>query len=207
MALGDIYQIKLNQRFGGTDMLNVFYYVSNDATIDANSLGQPFFNVIVLNLVPWVYQGVDYVGAEIENLFDPVDFGGYTFATQGQKAGNVLPNFVAMSYRMDRQRRDMRHGYKRFFGLIEEQVTGNGLNPSDASYQAILDMAGYLGDNLNTSSAGPVDADPVVVQRVPYTTSSGNQAYRLPQSQAEAVYFVVDGVTVQGPTTQNTRKL
>jgi hypothetical protein len=108
---------------------------------------------------------------------------------------------------MQRQRQDMRHGYKRYVGMHEDAILANGWNNAHAQYTALVALAGALSLNLDNPVGAPDDFEPVVVKRIKYLAPSGNYAWRLPTSQGELVYYVIDTCSLRPPTTQVSRKV
>lgn len=94
----------------------------------------------------------------VENIrLDCIEVEGIVFGTlgltgNGGRSGEPMPSFVSMSYRLQRSTRQVKSGGKRYVGIIEEVVQGNGLFP-DPTFQGFIDdLAAGLDDVLVTTS-------------------------------------------------------
>lgn len=206
MAQGDIYQVKDFQVMYGQEILNVYFYRDIDGLQDWELVSQGFVGEVLSNVKDIQHPSVTHTRLEVENLFDPTDFGTSSPNIAGTLAGAVMAEFIAASYRFDRQRRDMRHGYKRVVGMTEELVSGTSFDQGNVNFPKFSALLSHFKNNLSNSGVTGVNCEPVVIARVPYVTSGGKQSYRLPLSQSELTYYPITSVTLLGVTTQNTRK-
>jgi len=95
-----------------------------------------------------------------------------TIDQTGDVAGDYMPRFVSYSLSSVRVRGDVRQGTKRFGGVPESLVTNGVL--SGGAITNLNAVKGQLGDILVGSVSGvSTDFTPIIVKRVPYTTSSG----------------------------------
>jgi len=128
-----------------------------------------------------------------------------TIDQTGDVAGDYMPRFVSYSLSSVRVRGDVRQGTKRFGGVPESLVTNGVL--SGGAIANLNAVKGQLGDVITGSVSGvSTDFTPIIVKRVPYTTSSGGTAYRLPEGLDPFVYATALEWVVNQPTTQNSRK-
>ena len=209
MASGDLFEIKLESEYQGITALNVFHYRDLTGNVTSELLNDEFAVVMVPLIQAAMHNTVTLVQTETRNVFDPLDFHVKVLSVTGSITGAssvLLPSWFAASMRMNRQRIDMRHGYKRFTGIVEGSVQGNAWNITEPQVTALVALAGQLNLPLDVDADVLDDAQPVVVKRIKYTTAAGKTAYRLPQNQGEFAYFDVTTATLLPPTTQDTRK-
>lgn len=124
----------------------------------------------------------------------------------GLTVGQYLPKFNAASLYAPRTRGDVRQGRKRI-GLISEANQINGT--WEATFTPFLgDLATAFEQILSASVSGTIQTfTPVVVKRVPYVTSGGGTAYRLPIAGDPYVAAIATNWTYdEDVTTQNSRK-
>jgi hypothetical protein len=208
MAIGDIFQVILDQTLVGKNMLNVWFYRATEDNITALDVAVGFDAAIMSDLADVQTTLVNYDALRVRNLFDPADV---AEATPSESTGGVtvtgdtnVPNFAALSYVSPRTRGDVRNGYKRIGGIKEEYIEGNIVDPDAVQYSQFLTLAGVFSDDLQKAAADVLQ--PVIVARIPYE-EDGETKYRLPDNNGEAVFAVADNWALQQYiTTQNSRK-
>lgn len=134
IGVSSIIQYKHFQRLIGQDVLNVQYYIITAMETIADDLSdyvQPMFNLWTNTLRPHQSTGLSHVRGELYEV-NGLDFGVYAPATPvaGQETGAALPTFTAVKVQQVRETRATRHGWKRFAGLTEAQVSGNAIDPT-----------------------------------------------------------------------------
>jgi len=193
---GHIYRITAKGTFQGQQNVNVFYYRAFD-TEGAIELLEAIaaFVTVVIEVVK-VIQRVSYVWDTVvmEDLTDGVTFatsainvpGTYTDGASGQ-------SFAAAGYRLLRQSKVTRNGYKRFGGLGVSIMSGNAW--AGTASTILGNVATALQSTINIASGGDsTKLLPVIVGR---TVDGEPDLTRWQQ-------FVAQLQSV--PTTQNTRK-
>jgi hypothetical protein len=217
VAIGDIWSVTLLARKNDQEVRNVFYYeqtnTENTLELDAQKLGfgfeAKFLDVAGEGLRSVaISNSVSYYGYEIRNLYDESVFLDLFFATPFTGGGTTesLPPFVAYGFRSDRTRSDVRRGFKRFTGVLEDQIQATGY-----SLATITELQTEIGDKLGEQLQA-VGTDPIylpgVVGRIKYEVEPGKFAYRLPENPAETKFMYTTNWVLQSqPTTQNSRKI
>lgn len=212
--IGDLYLVTLFSTFRSQQLVNTFTYVQREAEpvgkTNAEALADGFeleFLAVDGNALrnAWISDQVDYQSLRVQNLFSPVDYYELSFAsgTDGGATGDALPNYVSYSYRTQWLGGVVRRGFKRFAG-VPETVNENGVIAA-AAVTTLQALEGSLESDIEESGS---IYRPCIVKRIPYVTSGGSDAYRLPENAGEAVF--VEGLTWQlqlNLTTQNSRKI
>lgn len=138
-----------------------------------------------------------YTEIEARAMYDVVDFytRPFTDGLAGRRVGEVgMSPANAVGFRTNRVRTDIRRGMKRFAGVTEEYFTAGGaLLPS--SITDAENVAALLSEELNVVSGGvTITFTPVVLSFEPYTTPSGNTAYRPYATLAEQLNHMATGI-------------
>lgn len=116
------------------------------------------------------------------NPYDPVDFDAEPFVPQvhGSYTGDGEPPFIALGFRTNQVRRDIRRGYKRFGGLSEGLVNAGG--GIDTSLTEIVSLANKMGATLTYDDSGnTLTFVPAIVKKEKYAvpgTSPVRYAFR-----------------------------
>lgn len=193
-----IYQVTLRGNYYGQQIINVFSYVSAipfTGTASAAELLEKmgFFptgdppvvdpTTLFGFLVGLTSTSLHFTEVEAVNLYDPTDFflEAFSPAIDGEAAGFDMSPFTSYGLFSNRLRRDIRRGFKRFAGVLEEAVTNGGL--ITGAYVTQLD---------NTAHAMSVQLDgddgavyyPAVLSFEAYTTPKGNTAYKQRATEA-----------------------
>lgn len=194
------YRVTLQVTYG-TPCYSVFHYRKDGAHLagDAERLADAFDLQVVEHIAGIMNTGVTLNSIEVVNLVDPFDY-----TTQGvtDTQGDVGtlsagPRFLAYAFRLNRTRRDGRHGYKRFVGVAEDLVGGESTSVTGALTTAIPLLVASLGATITNGGASFL---PMIQHKEPVTLPDGSVTYILTD------LFNVGPVEFLGLTTQNTRK-
>lgn len=189
MALVDMFELKFTQAYGSIqDVLNVFHFLRHGDTVLAEDIGDAFIAQIVPLINDLQTASLDNVSVEVQSLADPFNFHTQAVTGVGDVAGDRYPTFSAFQLKFPRLRSDMRHGFKRIAGPVETGINGEVLG---AAFVATLQA---LGDRLvqplvRVGAPGTTIASYVIIKRIPYVTSGGKNAYRLPIDDTELAYY------------------
>jgi hypothetical protein len=166
----------------GDDNINVFHYnfYAGSGTDVGSHLLENFafgFWENIKTSLRAIISAAAFVN-EIECVSLDADFNGVngeaflvpTAERPGLAAGEVMPQFVTLTYRYVRPDFSFRHGFKRIGQTTEVEYLNNALNPARAGQHTALRQAleadiGGLYPDL-TPLADPPDARPIVYRRV-----------------------------------------
>lgn len=212
MALGDIYSLTSTVQSAALNTYqNVWFY---QQTVASNPLDPQDSELLALRwyqeIWPLVQDCIAATGGLTSvyayNLFDPEDFQQNVYVrldNLGDRAGEQLPNFVGIGLRTQRGSRVIRRGRKTLGPISEADTNGNAL---EGTYQTVVNNSVALMNGVLDSLISPAQFQPVVVARIPYTTSGGKPAYRLPENLAEADFFNIETWEFVRVTSQVSRK-
>lgn len=133
MAVGDIYYLKLRQLYLGEDCLNVFYFretVSGTALNDAAALAETWDAQILPDLALCQSEDVAYLDIETAVIANPTVFYNHiptTTAGDRTTLTDTAPSWMCASLRFNRNGPGSRYAYKRFTGLLVEDINENQL--------------------------------------------------------------------------------
>ena len=197
MALGDVYQVVVEQRLFGQAVLNAYYYEERLSYIDTNpthaqTVAERFEELVVPSLLVPAPTDLQFERLTVKNLFDPAD--GYTLVLgatgTGQAGGDVDTAFSSVSVELVGETTATRRGAKRFAGVVDEMTADGVINIAGAivMYQGIADAL------VVPLTVGVVVQDPVfrpcIVKRVREGVP-GDYVYRLPETIGEKVTNLV----------------
>jgi len=207
---GDICRVALEYTVGAVVNRNVFFYRLADPPTGGylDGLLTEFQSQVLTPLAAVLttsYTMVELVATNIFSGDEVIDVTPTPAAGTRTPSGDTLASFIAAMIIMERQNSRVRNGRKFIPIPLETDVAG----PSFVAGTVTLlsNLAGGIDNQLNPG--GTDTFDPVIVGRLPYTTSSGKTAYRLPASQAEMGdnYSIFDTARViNRVTTMNSRK-
>lgn len=218
MALGDIYAVGVYQTLNSQRIINVFYYrqfvpfdIIGTGT-RAAALGVSFRNNVIPDWRNAAITQLVFDRIEVENLFDDTDVWTDLLSVTGNRTppsgttNEYLPTFMALGVTLDGSGKHVRNGKKRFAGLWEgDNVNGFTAAGVIAAYQPLITRLSQKRDYGGVTLADGFE--PVIVQRVKEMVAD-QEKYRLPRTQAEAVFKVVtDAALSVILTTQNSRKI
>lgn len=207
---GDICRVGLRMANGAVTMRNVFFYRLADpgtATYLDGLLTE--FQTVVLApyaaAITTVFTFTELVATNIFTGDEIIDVTPTPAAGTRAVSGDSLPTFLAGMIILERQNSRVRNGRK-FIPLSLETDTAGSVMVA-GTVTLLTTLANAMATNLNP---GAVDLFiPAIVGRIPYTTSSGRTAYRLPTSQGEMSQDFSDVNTarvINRATTMNSRK-
>lgn len=209
MEIGDIFSVVPTFRlFGGVEAQNQLFYQLESFAAGWTGSGtalEAFAGEFEAYVVPFwratypaytVLQGIRYF-----NLFNPGEVAESELELAGVvSASQPLNTWTAAAFVGKVPRRFRRDVVTRISGLDETQVEGNSLANSGAV------LLGF--DNLATALVTPLTVPPpafgavfrrVAIKRVKYLTSKGNEAWRLPETIAEADPVIVSEGAAKRP--------
>lgn len=198
MGQGDLFQITSYQTLLNEDILNVYYYRQTVIGTMAPSDLIDLLNAFKTNVIDQVRkEQVDtlvHTLLEVRNLSNNLDIATIIPGVSGMvaaAAAAILPTYVTVGYKLVRESLVTRHGYKRFSGLSEAQVTGNTYVPASAANVTAIQTA------LAMDLGGPdfPIVEPVIVKR-PFVPPVGT-AYQ---------YSSIGSAVLRGLGSQNSRK-
>jgi len=203
-SVGDVYEVVDHSQQEGQEVLNVYFYrldtpvVGNAAEMAVAS----YIDVVLPDVLD--AQSVNVVHTEVSarNLFDAGETWSELISEPGISAGDALPIFNAVAYRLIGSNSAVRDGQKRYAGLYEGAVTDGVID--DTGFLAVL---ATLAVTLATGLPIGLDIDaliPVIVGRILVSPGS----YRLPNNAGEAVLSeIVDALFNVEVTSQTSRKI
>jgi len=193
MAVGDLYNIVVNQSLASQDVQNSYFYeqtvaASSGTAVDA--VASAFATDVLPSLSAVQSTSLGYETLYITNLDNPAEFGLVPFVGFGSVASESLPPFAAWGFQYVRTTRAVHNGSKRIGGIPESmQIDGS---PTTAADLLLIAAANALGGSMTD----PVSAATFVPKIYHRPTIAHPAPARYP------VAFVVR----TGITTQNTRK-
>lgn len=197
MAVGDLWEITLRQSFLDQECLNVFGYEETEAldpVLTPTDVAGWFRSVFEAPLEAALSTGWSATQIDIRQVTGGVTIGDIAQTTWvGSYSGTATPSSVAFGFRLNRASGASRHGYKRFVGCCQEQMSGNTYT---ASATLMNNIAAALLANVD-DPAGITDGilRPRIISRI----LAG-------QPRPVPLAFPIASVTFIGITTQNTRK-
>lgn len=199
---GSIVQAKYFQTLGAQQVLNVQYYLvaSKSAGFDnLEGFAQAAFQNWTASFAPLQSNQLTYDRCEM-NEVNGVFFDIYVPAVPlaGGKTGEVVSTFESFSIRQVRSTKATRHGYKRFAGVVEGDVS-NGLltGPALSAWATAAEAKLHQPITLNSIT---FPSRSLLLQ--PIIWGGNDPAY--PLGRYNIVNDVVVGIRT---TTQNTRKV
>lgn len=206
----DLYLVRMNGILLSQQCLNVFLVERTSTDYNAVDVAAAV-NANVWGTIRGVLSNsLEMTSIDATSLDNPADFatvaGSPSTGNISSTSGDNLATFLAAAIRFNRQRSDMHHGWMRFSGFREQQVTGN-------QWAATITTAlTTLGNLLMADIKDPTDSFNIcrlhIVKRIAYTAPSGKRAYRLPQNASEYVsYIPLTYELYPAVTTQNSRKV
>lgn len=206
--VGDIFKVVMHTMLDGVDdIANVFFYrmqTAHSASLNpAEILAGAFASDVAGDITRIMHTTGTVYQIDAENLFSVDEFYSESVSLGGQYTGEVLPRFVAAGFHSNRSRKDVRRGQKRIAPISEDLIDGDDY--TSVNLTLLGEVAARLGATID-EGLGVTQYAPVVLKRIAYTTPAGKLAYRLPESQSEAIYFYANDWSATRPTTQNSRK-
>jgi len=194
---GDILQITMQGTLLSQRWSNVFYY-----NVDFTGTPAPIADILanftlgfIAGVMPIMSASCQLLFTDAKELVRGIDIAsGTPSAVYGLVAGDVLPAFVAWSFRLNRYEGTTRHGHKRIAGVTELRQT-NGQANGDFMTQ-LNAAAAFMAAPL---IEGDVTCWPVIVGRYPQEHADAGKLNLSVVNGVASVAYI-------GITTQNTRK-
>lgn len=210
MALADIYELKDEMFVNGQSMLNIYHVERASPLVSAADINNAFTADILPGVLSLQHPATQHTGLTCMSLGNPIDFDILPYAPPiiGTRLGSeALASYAAVGLRFPRERLDMRHGRKRYFGGLEADAQGDEWT---GAFQT--EAQGVANDLIATWTSGQEAGVPVcnfvIVKRIKYTTPGGGTAWRLPNSDAELVFYrPLTALVEKTVRTQGTRKI
>lgn len=193
-----LYEVLLRGVLNGQQHINRFNYVSSGTPASVShsfaltsALGfipaagvfpaDKFFAALLANVSP----ALAFLEVETRAIYSPTDFYVTPMPANavGTYPGEQLPPTLAVGFRTNRVRTDIRRGTRRFGGLTETHLTGpstwsSGAATGWATLATRMSAVLAYDDEGNTLTYSPC-----VVGRDSYVTGSGHTAYRYFESE------------------------
>lgn len=207
---GDVCQVSLKAAVGSVVYRNIFFYQLQDAGTSGylTGLSTDFQTTVLTPFAATQCTNYTFTEIIVSNIFsqdEVIDVTPTPAAGGRALAGDITANFLSAMILLERQNGRVRNGRKYMYLPLEADVNGNTIVAGTATLLTTLATA--MAASIN---AGGVDLfTPCIVGRIPYTTSSGKVAYRLPASQAEMgdnFSLVSSARLINRVTTMNSRK-
>ncbi len=204
LVVGDVYKATFYQKFLGQNLLNVQYYVCDEAgslATEASAAGA-LFALWVARIEKYLSTLHQLVAVQVDNVSDGIGIGMHTPPpVSGQVTGDAMPAFVTQSIQQNRATRLTRHGHKYLGGFAELSIA-NGTSTLNA--QQLADYTAMFAGPSSIDAGGPDSTDhvfrPVIVGRTPVAPGSRNYALDLSKIND------ITGITYRGVSTENLRK-
>lgn len=171
MALvnSDIIRFTVNQTIGATVVRNVDYRRYDDTGMGGNTYAEialAYANAWTANVLQ-LSQAIPVVFVELvlDNVTNGLDFFTLPVVSSGVEIGELLPNFVAIPIKQNRETKLTRNGSKRIAGLVESRVNGNILALTGAQILGLEDMFGTPVLVLAPPAVNAAELAPVIVGR------------------------------------------
>lgn len=189
-----LYRVDAFQQYLGKEVLNTFWYRENAGLNTKADLLGGLFNAQIQPLIAAVQNtGVSHTNIRVTPIFGAgIEFNVAPTAPAGTIPGDQMPSFLAASIRLNRSDRTLRNGWKRFAGLLEQEV---GAQSFSGGFVTLLTT---LGTAIAADLAGGGDLFHPQIVRKPFSTKA---------LSANWESIDVGGFTVANrPTTQTSRK-
>lgn len=156
MSIGDCYAVKLFQDFDGQQLLNVWTYEQvAGGSNQADALRDAFESTVLAEIAALQVTTIDYTNLEVFNIEFGSDYadGAPTPGSGLRTADTLLPKFVALGMRSNRDGYGSRRSFKRFGGFNEADTLS--ATTWQSSIMGLADtlaaaMQGNLSDGTNT---------------------------------------------------------
>lgn len=214
-----IYEVVLRALYHEQNIINVFTYVDGGGV---GAVPSAFDLLTAMGFVPTdpaptfpadtvfdsirnlVSTNVLFTEVEARNLYSTTDFYllGYSPVVAGLVVGAGLSPAMAYGLKSNRVRTDIRRGFKRFVGVVEEGTSEGGI--VCCGFPALVtDVAEKMSALLSGTSFAVYH--PAVASFEKYTTPSGRFAYKPYATEAEQLDHTAHPVTWSGYTEVRTQ--
>lgn len=191
MALGDTYLLRDVQTLAGQECINTYYYENTNDDGTAEDLVGAFISDVLPDIQAIQHEDLVHESVDAYNLSDSEDFYAEALGAtyNGDVGGEVMPKFVAWSYRLNRASRSVRNGHKRYAGVAEAWVADGEPAPS-------------TGNGERAALAATLEAE--------LAPNEGRYELRIPKGPFSPstipTPYPIASVSFVGVTTQNSRK-
>lgn len=189
-----LYRVRLFSIADSQEMLNVFYYRENTGSTGYDVQLWSAFDASVLPAIANIqHTAITYTNLVVdEPTTISTEYSATPTTTVGTVAGSRMNNAYAASIRLFRQTKELRSGWKRFSGLVEENVNTNSLV---GAYVTLLNTAATaIAGNIAFGGRTYIP----ILARPPGVAGNPGPTY---------IYTdIVSASAVDRPTTQNSRK-
>lgn len=201
MGFTDAFEVRVEAEYYAQQMVQV-WHVEQVGAQTAEAIANAFVTSVLNVMLPAQSARILYRRIDVASFSDPLNFFSDDLAgivgTRGHLATDDFPTFVTVTFRANRVRTDVRHGFKRI-ALYGEDVSINGGFIAAAQF-AFLE--GTLAPAM-LGSWGPGVAEWFIVKRVKVGT-----IYRLPINAGEYVAYRPITIAVNPRfSTQSSRKV
>lgn len=209
MAVNDVYLCQTFMNFAGDSSVdNVWTYRSVSGLCDASNVVFKFSEDIIPALMASVSAAMNFEYLQVMNMNDPTDFVVYVPSSPltGAISGAASARFLAASIKAQRKSTQLRSGFKRISVLAQATIGGDVLNPSNAGYTALVELATVMSENVTNVSLDAL-AEPIIIKRNKVIDPDGKETYVVPPTTGVGNYFVADNWQLSNVvTSQATRK-
>lgn len=210
-----LLEATLIQSYGGQECINRFYYQSSGTPAAASlsflltrgmgaiaSAGVYPATRLMRRIADVQSATVSFITMTVKDLYSVVDFYSLPFVEplSGVVSGNSNAPSVAIGYRTNRVRSDIRRATKRFTGVAEASVGNEGFLEGTFASGVGAALATALGAVLSESDEGnTVTFTPVVLGKQRYNPDTGlpsdtGRAYRIYPTFAEQSSRLAAGI-------------
>lgn len=207
---GDVCRVSLKYTVGSVVLRNIWFYRLDDPPTAGYLTGllTEFQTAVLTPLAAALINTFTFTEIIASNIFsgdEVIDVTPTPAAGTRAPSGDTLAAFLAEMFVLERQNGRVRNGRKFIPLSLESDIVGSFVVAgTNTLVQAIATASAA------TLNPGGVDTFvPCIVGRIPYTTSSGRTAYRLPNTQGEMGdnYSLVSSArAINRVTTMNSRK-
>jgi len=214
-----IMEVTLESSYFGVTSINRWNYIASGtpaavslsfglihafgAIYDTDPLVLDYPDGSILKAIATVCTGaMEFVQITAKNVYSVTDFYQTPFIQQfaGTMGGGSLPPTVALGYRTNRTRLDIRRGTKRFVG-IGQDVQQNGGQIVAGQQGAVDAIATLMGATLTYDDEGnTLTYEPCIVGKEKYTPDPEvpeNVAYRYYQTELEQLDHIMSSIIWQ----------
>lgn len=223
-----LYEVVLNQKLFGQEIVNRWNYVTNDPTTDhlgafklAGALGaiqggDPVSyptDKLIWKIALMQNSAVQFTQLLVKAIDDPLDF--YDQPMVGTLNGQItaagsMPSFNAFGFYTNRRRTDIARGMKRFAGVTIGGTSTNGEIIAPLVTPMINVALEMTEDQTDVTDGVTTHFAPTIVSKQKYTTPSGKTAYKYYKplsTQAEHWYQDFTWTAYPNARTQTSRQI
>jgi hypothetical protein len=193
--VGDVNEVPSGDAYG---LLSAMGLVPTAGAFPADTLGDAIADL--------TSNGLEWNQALCRSIYTPTDFRDLPFVpvVPGLQSGDVEAAFVAIGFRSNRVRTDIKRGFKRFAGVNESLVNSFGAL-TGAAITLTTALAAKLGEVLDfTESSLTNHYTPCIVHKFKDETDPDHPLYRYYDDIADQLDNVATGIVWEGyPTVRS----